>query len=83
VGAGHKLGVSPFSARGKAQAAHELAQNFRCLVKPALRETAELVAAHSVREVVVLDGVAAGALPASVKGGECAHCYADVACDLK
>jgi hypothetical protein len=44
-GAGRKPGVSPFSARGEAQAAHALVQNFRRLVMPALHETAEPVAA--------------------------------------
>jgi hypothetical protein len=44
-GAGRKPGVSPFSARGEAQAAHALAQNLRRLVMPALHETAEPVAA--------------------------------------
>jgi hypothetical protein len=38
--AGHKPIVSPFSARGEAQAAHELVQNFRRLVTAALHETA-------------------------------------------
>jgi hypothetical protein len=44
-GAGNKPGVSPFSARGEAQAAHEFAQNFCHLVMAALRETTEPVAA--------------------------------------
>jgi hypothetical protein len=74
-GAGRKLGVSPFSARGEAQAAHELTQNFRRLVMAALHETAELVAAQGVREVVDLDDVAAG--------GERTHSHADGARVLK
>jgi hypothetical protein len=36
-----------------------------------------------VRDVVGLDGVAAGARPASAKGGERAHSHADTACVLK
>jgi hypothetical protein len=44
-GAGRKPGVSPYSARGEAQAAHEFALNFRHLVMAALHETAEPVAA--------------------------------------
>jgi hypothetical protein len=79
-GAGRKRGVSPLSARGEAHAAHELAQNFRCLVVAALHETAEPVAAQRVRDVVVLDGVASGA---RAKGGERAHSHADAAYVLK
>jgi hypothetical protein len=44
-GAVCKSGVSPFSARGEAQAAHEFTKNFRCLVMVALYETPEPVAA--------------------------------------
>jgi hypothetical protein len=82
-GARRKPGVSPFSTRGEAQAAHELAQNFCCLVVVVLHKTAEPVAAQSMRDVVVLDGVAAGARPARAKGGERAHSHADPACVLK
>jgi hypothetical protein len=82
-GAGHKPGVSPFSSRGEAQAAHKLAQNFRRLVMSALHETAEPVAAYGVRDVVILDGVAAGARPARAEGGERAHSHADAASVLK
>jgi hypothetical protein len=39
--AGRKPGVSPFSARGGAQAAHELTRNSRVLVMAALHETAK------------------------------------------
>jgi hypothetical protein len=44
-GAERNPGVSPFSARGEAQAAHEFVQNFCRLVMEALHETAEPVAA--------------------------------------
>jgi hypothetical protein len=82
-GARRKPGVSPFSARGEIQAAHELAQNFRCLVMAALHESAEPVAAQSVGDVVVLGGVAAGARPARAGGGKRAHSHVDAACVLK
>jgi hypothetical protein len=61
----------------------ELWQNFRCLVVAALHETAEPVAAQRVRDLVVLDGVAAGARPARSNGGERAHSHADAACVLE
>jgi hypothetical protein len=41
--AGRKLGVLPFSARGEAQAAHKLAQNFCRLVMAALHEKDQLL----------------------------------------
>jgi hypothetical protein len=40
-GAERRPGVSPISARGEAQAAHEFAQDFRCGVLAALHKTAE------------------------------------------
>jgi hypothetical protein len=82
-GAGLKPGVWPFCARGEARAAHELKQNFRSLVVVALHETAEPGAGQSVRDVIVLDSVTAGARPARAKGGERAHSHVDAACVLK
>jgi hypothetical protein len=83
--AGRKPGVSLFSATGEAQAAHELAQNIRCLVVTALHKTAEPIAAQIVRnvDVVVLDGVAAAARPARAEEGERAHSHAAAACVVK
>jgi hypothetical protein len=78
-----KHGVSPILASGEVQAAHEFAQNFLCLVMAALHETAEQVAAKRVRDVVVLDGVAAGTRLARAKGGKRAYSHADAAGALK
>jgi hypothetical protein len=81
-GAGRKPGVSPFSAGGVAQAAHEFTQNLRGLVMAALYETAEAAAAWVVHNFVVFDSVATGARPARAKGKERAHFDAHLACVL-
>jgi hypothetical protein len=82
-GARLKPGVSPFSTRRETQATHELAQNFRCLFVAGLHETAEPVEAQSLGDLVILDGVAAGARPARAGGEERSHSPADAACFLK
>jgi hypothetical protein len=45
AGAWRKPGVSPFSVRGEAKAAHEFSQDFCHFVMSALHETAQTVAA--------------------------------------
>jgi hypothetical protein len=49
----------------------------------AFPKTTEPVTAQGVRGVVVLDGVTAGARPASAEGGERWHPHADAAGVLK
>jgi hypothetical protein len=48
-----------------------------------LHETAEPVEAQSLGDLVILDGVAAGAHPARAGGEERSHSPADAACFLK
>jgi hypothetical protein len=63
--------------------ADKFAQSFHRLVMTALHETADPVAAEGVRDVVVLDRVAAGARSACAKGGERAQPHVDACCVMK
>jgi hypothetical protein len=83
AGAGRNPRVSPLAAGREAQEANKFPQTFRSVVMAALHTTAEPVTAQGVRDVILVDGVTAGARSASAQGGERSHLHADAACILK
>jgi D-aminopeptidase len=77
--AGCRMGVPSLAAGGEAQAADELSQQLRSVIMAALHETAEPVAAKSMRAVFIINCVIASTRPAVAEGREGAQPHADPA----
>jgi hypothetical protein len=62
-GAGHKPGVPTLSAGGESQEVNKLLHNLCSVVTLALHKITEQLAVKCVSDIVVLNGVTAGARP--------------------